>query len=271
MKMRAVYTDFPVLTWAFLLFNVFVFFSFIYFFFSTETLRTRQSQSCISSFDAPEQNVPIYYWVLARWPVLCCAVGKSCPGLLLFKLLIKDTYWVYGTRPTVRPQPSVEPGTRTGLTLSFLSCFWLCCKQPDFFPLIGDSELHQLLQHLTKCWDVLCACVCMYKAGLIGRAFSFCLYMRIFVGSFYEHPEGFSENQNPWWMQLNGKSCQISYLRDIVCVLWFRYDKSAFWQPTQSGYPSQEGQFLIRCIQTELTLAGFRVFRDESYAVDFSK
>lgn len=157
MKMRAVYTDFPVLTWAFLLFNVFVFFSFIYFFFSTETLRTRQSQSCISSFDAPEQNVPIYYWVLARWPVLCCAVGKSCPGLLLFKLLIKDTYWVYGTRPTIRPQPSVEPGTRTGLTLSFLSCFWLCCKQPDFFPLIGDSELHQLLQHLTKCWDVLCA------------------------------------------------------------------------------------------------------------------
>lgn len=119
--------------------------------------------------------------------------------------------------------------------------------------------------------SVLCACRCMYKADLIGRAFSFCLYMRIFVGSFYEHPEGFSENQNPWWMQLNGKSCQISYLRDIVCVLWFRYDKSAFWQPTQSGYPSQEGQFLIRCIQTELTLAGFRVFRDESYAVDFSK
>lgn len=270
MKMRAVYTDFPVLTWAFLLFNVFIFFSFNFFFLHRDAKDSAVAELYFFLWCPRTKCAHLLLGACEMASAVLCSREKL-PWPFALQAFDKRHLLGYGTRPTVRPQPSVEPGTRTGLTLSFLSCFWLCCKQPDFFPLIGDSELHQLLQHLTKCWDVLCACRCMYKAGLIGRAFSFYLYTRIFVGSFYEHPEGFSENQNPWWMQLNGKSCQISYLRDIVCVLWFRYDKSAFWQPTQSGYPSQEGQFLIRCIQTELTLAGFRVFRGESYAVDFSK
>lgn len=111
-----------------------------------------------------------------------------------------------------------------------------------FFFLIGNSEVQQLLQHLTKCWDVLCACICIYifKADLIGRVFSVYLYMSIFVESLFRNIlKDFQRTRTPCECSRMAKSAG-SPIWETLSVLWFTYDKSAFWQPTQSGYPLQE-------------------------------